>query len=254
MASFIIAGCERATTGGEGTGKRDARQAQSEYSPSSASSTGDDPGLGRQLVNNHIAGRSKQIVHLGRDLQELAVAVASTEGITEGAALSEIYRLLENESQKNSMLAARAIYLHLAGDPEAFTRIVSEMPAGKLRRKFVSAFRGSNPPIELLNSIYTAMPDSEDRSNIGNIISTRLLVEDGADAAIAAIGEVEHEDERRQNLLHLVNTMEDIIEIGRTQIDELDIEKLAHFADTENNAEALSILRDLMGRKPSNPE
>lgn len=179
-------------------------------------------------------------------LRTLAGKMADDEGISYPEALNELYLTLGNGQPPVMASSLRGLFGEtMLKDPAGIESIMSELPAGDLRRVGVACIRGEALPIKTIKEVYSLMPESEDRSEIANELVTRSFLDEGVDSALTVIKTISSHHERDRALNALASCMSTSESFGGRSVNDKDVDKIKSYAKSigqERQVKSLDLL------------
>lgn len=174
---------------------------------------------------------------------DYADRVADSENLTRGQALNELFLALINHENELEKTRIKAVFGQVfLEDSRGLSVTMSELPAGDLRRNCVAYIRGKGLGSETLSEIYSAMPQSADRSAISKMFVSKSYYEGGVETALISIQSLKTDDERKKALYLLTDRMSGSNANGRRKITVLEIAKVREYAKRSGYEDQLEAL------------
>jgi hypothetical protein len=163
-------------------------------------------------------------------LRQLTRDLEIQENTSYHEALNELYiALVERQPKGISMMLKGLFYQVMLKDPEGIATVMGKLPAGDLRGVGLSFILGSGLPIQELEDVYWAMPESYDRSQIANQLVVSTYLEKSIDTSLALIQSMNISPERDGALEYLVSFLVTADLTDGKRVSKDDLEKVKSF-------------------------
>jgi hypothetical protein len=166
-------------------------------------------------------------------LLRLAKSLEAEKGLSHAEALNELYlRSSIDRSLKTRSRVRRLIDTAILKDPEGLAPFMGDLPAGELRHHFVAWIRGGGFSRQQVVDMYHAMPESADRSQVGEQVVKQTFYDQGVDSAILFIQSMTSPYERDNALNSLASSISSANLYGERKITRDDVESVIAYANS----------------------
>ena len=109
----------------------------------------------------------------------------------------------EREERHVGMMFSQSIVM-ANEDPAS---VMKDLPSGLLRSACIATVRGSDVPLDKLEAIHGAMPESQDRAAVRDTYTSKAFQKDGLDSSLRFMDSLETEKEKKEAVKNLAETL-----------------------------------------------